>query len=321
MMDVFFYEAFEEECDALKRYLGDAVEAKFTWKTIQEHDSSKPPAPLISVRTQSTIPLGWVAQLSGIITRSTGYDHLTAYLQRVGTPLPCGNLPQYCSRSVAEQAMLMWMALLRKLPQQIFQFKNFNRDGITGTECLNKNLLIIGVGNIGKEVADIGQALGMNVRGVDIDQKQDTIEYISLEEGLVTADIMVCAMNLTGENKGLLNYHCLKQSMSDLVFINISRGECSPMNDLLRLLKENRLGAVGLDVFNHEKELGDALRGHRESSDREVRATQELAKLPNVILTPHNAFNTKESVERKASQTAEQIAEFGKSGNFIWKVP
>ena len=67
--------------------------------------------------------------------------------------------------------MLMWMALLRKLPQQIQNFATFYRDGITGSECQGKTLLVVGVGNIGSEVARIGQGLGMNVLGVDIRSK------------------------------------------------------------------------------------------------------------------------------------------------------
>jgi phosphoglycerate dehydrogenase-like enzyme len=64
--------------------------------------------------------------------------------------------------------MLLMMALLRKLPRQIEQFSHFERNGLTGAECLNKNLLVVGVGRIGSEIVRIGQGLGMNVTGVDI---------------------------------------------------------------------------------------------------------------------------------------------------------
>jgi hypothetical protein len=80
-LDVFFYEAFQEEVEALKRYLPTNIEAEFTWKTIQEQGDREPPASVISIRTQSVIPTSWAAKLSGILTRSTGYDHIKAYLQ------------------------------------------------------------------------------------------------------------------------------------------------------------------------------------------------------------------------------------------------
>src|SRR5437016_5494652 len=106
-MDVYFYEAFEEEVAALRRYLPSHVHADFTWKTIQESGDTEPSAPLISIRTQSVIPAAWAGKVRGIISRTTGYDHL------VGQRIPCGYLPHYCTRAVAEQAIMLVMALLR----------------------------------------------------------------------------------------------------------------------------------------------------------------------------------------------------------------
>ncbi len=111
-MDVFFYEAFAEEAEYLQQYLPSGIAAEFTWKTVQEYGTAEPPAGLISIRTQSVIPLSWAAKLAGILSRSTGYDHLEKYQEQGNYNLPCGYLPAYCSRAVAEQAMLMWMALL-----------------------------------------------------------------------------------------------------------------------------------------------------------------------------------------------------------------
>ena len=83
-MDVFFYEAFEEEEKAIKRYLPADIQAGFSCKTIQEYGSAVPAAQIISIRTQSVIPIEWAQKLSGILSRSTGYDHLTAYLKECG---------------------------------------------------------------------------------------------------------------------------------------------------------------------------------------------------------------------------------------------
>src|SRR6266850_2158001 len=157
-MDVHFYEAFEEETAALRRHLPASVRADFTWKTIQEASDVEPPAPLFSIRTQSIIPVEWVGKVKGIVSRTTGYDHL------VGQRIPCGYLPHYCSRAVAEQAILLVMVMLRKLPQQVAQFPKFHRDGLTGQECAGKRLLVVGVGNIGAEVVKIAQALGMETK-------------------------------------------------------------------------------------------------------------------------------------------------------------
>ena len=103
-MNVYFFEAFEEERAALVKYGAESLDAGFTWKTIQEAGMTEPPAPIISVRTQSAIPVEWAPKLKGILTRSTGYDHLSRYRLASGhAELPCGYLPLYCNRTVAEQ--------------------------------------------------------------------------------------------------------------------------------------------------------------------------------------------------------------------------
>jgi D-lactate dehydrogenase len=317
MLDVFFYEAFEEEAQALKRHLPPDIKAGFTWKTIQEEAHHNPAAQLISIRTQSIIPIS--TQIAGLLTRSTGYDHIHEYLHKCQKNLPCGYLPLYCNRAVAEQTMLLWMSLLRKLPQQIRQFIDFNRDGITGRECQHKTLLVVGVGNIGYEVVQIGKGLGMTVLGVDIDEKHSSVAYVSIEKGLAQADIVVCAMNLTPDNVGYFNYQLLKRGKPGLIFVNITRGELSPTLDLLHLIDEKFLGGVALDVYDNEKELAILLR-RGDIHDKKLE-TLELAKRPNVILTPHNAFNAVEAVERKSVHSVQQITHFLEKGQFLWPVP
>ncbi len=324
--DIFFFEAFEEETEALKRYLDPHIEAGFTWKTIQEYGASAsstqaPPAPLISIRTQSALPLTWATQLAGILTRSTGYDHLERYRQRTQTDVRCGYLPLYCHRAVAEQAMLLWMALLRKLPLQMRSFATFNRDGLTGWECEHKTLLVVGVGHIGHEVMDIGRGLGMQVLGVDIVHTYDDVTYVMPEEGLSEADIIVCAMNLTEDNEGYFDYDTLHQAKQGALFVNVARGELSPLGDLRRLLEEGHLAGVGLDVYPDEGQIAVAMRGGTLGDATPAQALLALAERPDVVLTPHNAFNTQESVDRKADHSAQQVRHFMAHGAFLWPMP
>ncbi|MFA6584496.1 MAG: NAD(P)-dependent oxidoreductase [Elusimicrobiaceae bacterium] len=318
--DVIFYEAFEEEQAALKKYLPAGINAVYTRLAAGEGAcEDQPPARVISIRTQSVIPARW--KLDAVLSRTTGYDVVERYLSETGQRIPCGYLPKYCARAVAEQAMLLWMALLRRLPRQIEQFKTFNRDGITGRECSGKSLLVCGVGNIGSEIHAIGKGLAMRVRGVDIAEKFGDVEYVSLEEGISGADIIAVSMNLTSENKGLFSQKLLKRAKRGAIFVNVARGELSPCAELLPLLKEGVLGAAGLDVYNNEPELGAALRSGRRPQSEEASAAFEMAAMENVIFTPHNAFNTIESVERKAEQSARQLEEFFRTGGFIWPVP
>lgn len=319
--DVFFYEAFAEEQEALKVYLPGHIRAGFTRQTIQEYGKSLPAAGLISVRTQSLIPPAWASKLGAILSRSTGYDHLLAYRQKTSQSLPCGYLPLYCHRAVAEQALLMWLALQRKLAMQTRQFARFQRDGLTGAETRGRVLLVVGVGNIGYEIVKIGRGLDMKVYGVDLEHKHADVCYGSFESLSGQADIVVSAMNLTTTNKAYFNEKRLRMLKPGAIFINISRGELSPPPDLLRLLEENHLGGAGLDVYDNETQLSVALRETRVPDTPELQAVLRLAKRDNVILTPHNAFNTEEAVTRKSEQSIQQVTAWLEHGSFIWPVP
>lgn len=321
MFDVYFYEVFEEEADALRRLLPPSITYDMTSATIQETDHRFPPARLISIRTQSIIPPQWASALDGILSRSTGYDHLLQYQRQVESPPACGYLEEYATRAVAEQAILLMMALWRKLPQQMKQFAAFERDGLTGVECAGKKLLVVGVGRIGSEIARIGLALGMEVKGVDIVQKHNFLPYVEPEEGIRWADAVICAMNLTEENRGYFSYHFLKKARAGLIFVNIARGEHAPLNDLLKLIEEGHLGGVGLDVFEDEPVVASSLRGGAGNVQESLRALRALMNFPNVILTPHNAFNTLEAVERKARFSVQQILYFLEHKKFLWQLP
>lgn len=321
MSDVFFYEAFQEEADELRALLPAGISAEYTAATIQEAGHSAPPAKLISIRTQSQIPLDWASHLEAILTRSTGYDHLRAYAAAARAEIGLGYLPLYCHRAVAEQAMLLWMALLRRLPVQVRQFRTFHRDGITGRECLAKTLVVVGVGNIGHEVCRIGAALGMRVLGVDIDPLHSDVQYIDIAAAMPQADVLVCAMDLNRGNLGYFDRARWQKVKPGAVFVNVSRGELSPTTELLSALESRRLSGVALDVFDHESVLATSLRSGTPTNDLEVAATLALAAREDCILTPHNAFNTIEAVHRKSEHSVEQIVAWRNERAFLWPVP
>jgi D-lactate dehydrogenase len=343
MPDVYFYEAFAEETELLRQFMPARVAAEYTSATIQEAGHAAPPARLISTRTQSIIPRAWAASLDGILSRSTGFDHLAAYAASVDQPLGYGYLPLYCHRAVAEQAMLLWMALLRKLPRQLAQFHEFHRDGLTGHECQGRTLVVVGVGNIGHEICVLGRALGMKVIGVDRDPRHADVEYLAVGDALALADVVVCAMDLNPTSRGYFDDAKWRLAKPGALFVNISRGEISPSTALLTALDAGRLGGIAIDVYDHEAELAMALRGstgaavcldarpsaaevaERRSAilasdafDAEVLAALELARRDNVLCTPHNAFNSYEGVVRKSQHSVEQVVAFLNNGQFVW---
>lgn len=319
--DAFFYEAFAEEANEIERCRPSHLRFGYFPLTIQEAGHALPPSAIISIRTQSRIPERWCSSLTAILTRSTGYDHLVAWRNQTGTTIPCGYLPLYCARAVAEQAALLWLALLRRLPEQLAHFQNFNRDGLTGREAANRCLLVVGVGNIGYEVVRIGQGMQMNVLGVDIVQRHRDVRYVTIDAGLEAADIVVCAMSLNPTSYRYFDYTRLRQMRRGAIFVNIARGEMSPTADLLRLIQEEHLGGVGLDVFENEDELAVTLRQNKAFESPNIRALIELRQHPRVIVTPHNAFNTEEAVHRKAEQSVEQISHFMERATFKWPIP
>ena len=321
MKKVAFYEVFDEEEQELRKILPEYICAEFTSKTIQEKDEKTPPAEIISIRTQSIVPDDWAQQLKGILTRSQGYDHLTAYSQKTNGKVACGHLGNYCSRAVAEQAILMMMALLRKLNTQLENFSSFCRDGLTGLECKGRKVLVVGVGKIGSEIVDIAQGIKMEVKGVDIEPKLKGIEYVSLSEGIAWADVLFCALPLTEQTKGLLNYQALQGADSGLIFINIARGEISPIEDLQTLLQEGTIAGIGLDVYPQEGVLADALRAKSSERPSDNSVILKFSKNEGVLCTPHNAFNTREALKQKASLTVASIVACLEGKTFPFPVP
>lgn len=319
-MDIFFYEAFEEEANTLRSLLGNEFTYGFAPETIQEAGHMAPPARLISIRTQSIVPPEWADKIDGLLSRSTGYDHLLSYASSSGTRIPLGYLEEYATRAVAEHAIMLTMALMRKLPQQMRQFPSFNRDGLTGVECEGRNLLVVGVGRIGREIVSLAQGVGFVVKGVDIVPDKPDVAYISKEEGIRWADVVICAMNLTEENRGYFNYDLLRHAKKGNTFVNIARGELSPLGDLERLLSDERISGLGLDVFEDEGSLGAALRNPGSTITPQAAGVNRILSYPNVVLTPHNAFNSREALQRKSELTVQQIRHFFKHRDFLWKV-
>jgi len=323
--DVVFYETFAEEELALRQCLPPNKKYYFTWKTIQESRHVHPLAPIVSIRTQSLIPLAWKDHIDALLTRSTGYDHIAAYFAAANVEIPAAHLPDYAGRAVAEQAMLLWVALIRKLYEQQKAVQTFSRDELTGRELLHKTVTIVGVGSIGSQVADIAKGLKMKVLGVDIAPNSSSdIEYVPLHEGISRADILVCALPLTDITHSMLNYELLQNLPAGALFVNIARGEIAPPEDLLHLLRKGILAGIGIDVYDCEKELADVLRNDvplESITDLQKRnsvsATIELMEHHQVIATPHNAFNTEESLERKCRHTAQNIEHFFTKGEFL----
>ena len=319
--DLYCYEAFAEEAERLRHYADvSGVRIGLTPLTLQEAGHTTPPAPVISIRTQSILPPSWAPALAGILSRSTGHDHLLAYRAALPPSAPCpalGYLPRYCVRAVAEQALLLTLSLLRRLPRQLAQFPRFQRDNLTGLELSGKTAAIFGVGNIGHEIHAIFTALGAKTIGVDPVRRHPDVAYAAPADALAQADIILCAMNLTPANRGYFTPALLQSTTRRPILVNIARGEFTPALALEAALADGHLSGAALDVYNEESTLAPSLRtGDPSTLTDDNRALLRLADRPDVILTPHNAFNTREAVERKSSQTIEAFLHFARTRAF-----
>lgn len=323
--EIYCYEAFAEEADRLRHYAEVAgVRIGLTPLTLQETGHAAPPAPVISIRTQSILPPAWAPSLTGILSRSTGHDHLLAYRAALPPGAPCpalGYLPRYCVRAVAEQALLLSLSLLRRLHRQLHQFDRFQRDNLTGLELSGKTAAIFGVGNIGHEIHSIFSALGVKTLGVDPVRRHPDVAYVPPADALAQADILLCAMNLTPANRGYFTPALLQTTTRRPILVNIARGEFTPALALEAALDSGHLSGAALDVYNEESTLAPSLRsGDTSTLTDDNRALLRLRPRPDVILTPHNAFNTREAVERKSSQSLETYLRFRQTGAFLWPV-
>src|SRR3989338_2075182 len=119
----------------------------------------------------------------------------------------------------------------------------------------------------------------------------------------------------------MMGYEILRQAKKGCVLVNVARGEITPLPDLEKLMKEKILGGLGMDVFPDEAKIAEALRGKKKVANDSSDSLRRLKRTDNVIFTPHNAFNTQDSVERKAKETIAGLQTFLKGGSFPCPVP
>jgi D-lactate dehydrogenase len=155
---------------------------------------------------------------------------------------------------------------------------------------------------------------------VDNVHRNSELHYSGKEEGIAWADVIICAMNLTDENRGYFSSTLLRQARQGFLFINIARGEHAPLSNLLQLIQENHIGALGLDVFEDEPSVAVAFRSGSKNSSVEAQTLAALLQYPNVLFTPHNAFNTIEAVRRKSQFSVNEVLYFLKNKKFHCRV-
>lgn len=292
----------------------------------EDHLPSAPAseAEIVSVFVDSKITdkvLAAFPNLKHLVTRSTGFDHLDlAACQANGVTV--STVPGYGEITVAEYAFALLLSLSRKVYEgfdRIRETGNFSPDGLKGFDLFGKTFGIIGTGRIGKHAAGIARGFGMKVVAYDVHPneeaaKQIGFSYVPLDELLKTADVVSVHVPYTPENHHFINTEKLALMKPNAVLINTARGALVDTPALVEALKNKKLAGAALDVLEEEGVLKDEfgyLSGENKDADpKAVIAGHILFDLPNVIVTPHNAFNTQEALERILDTTAENIKSF-----------
>ena len=249
-----------------------------------------------------------------ITTRSTGLDHVdTAYATSKGITVT--NVPGYGKRSVAEFALALLLTLSRKIFDAYHQIR-FNGDysfkHLRGFDLGGKTLGIVGTGQIGRHLAQIARGLEMTVLAYDV-QPDPTIAtalgftYVDFDTLLSGADIISLHVPLTDATRHLLNRDTLAKTKSGVYIINTARGELIDTTALIEALNSGQVAGAGLDVLEGESELKDEVElisGGQQMADVQVMLENHiLTDMPQVVVTPHIAFYSKEA-EREIVQTS-----------------
>jgi D-lactate dehydrogenase len=264
--------------------------------------------------------LAKLPKLKMVATRSTGFDHIDmAECARRGITV-C-NVPFYGENTVAEHTFALILALSRKVHEAFVRVRagNFSLEGLRGFDLKDKTIGVVGAGRIGLHVIRIARGFGMKVLAFDV--KRDNFwaevlgfEYAELDDLLGRSDIITLHAPYNRHTHHLINRDNIHKFKRGAILINTARGGLVNTDALLKGLDDGILAGAGLDVLEGEEAIYEesALLGDATNPEKLRTAIQNhvILKKPNVVFTPHNAFNSQEALERILDTTAENIAAF-----------
>ena len=246
-----------------------------------------------------------------IAVRAAGYDNVD--IQKANElGIKVANVPEYSPHAIAEYTVAMILALNRKLmlaDKQVHQ-NNFTIENLVGFNLSNKRVGIIGTGKIGSVVAKILHGFGCNIIAYDIEPNHDIkirygITYTDLETLCSTADIITIHTPLNEQTKYLINNNLIKTMKKGVMLINTARGAVVNTTDIIENLKNDNIGYYGMDVYEKEKGVFFYDYSNKQLQDEQL---QQLMAMPNVLITPHQAFATKEALQNIAATTIHNLS-------------
>jgi D-lactate dehydrogenase len=254
-----------------------------------------------------------------IALRCAGYNGVDiATASELG--LSVTRVPAYSPYAVAEHAVALLLALNRKIPRASNRVHdlNFSLSGLVGFDLHGKTAGIVGTGKIGRVAAQILRGFGMKVLAFDLFPSDEWAK----EHGVIYTDARTLAREcevislhtpLTPETYHIIRRETLELMKPGTILINVSRGALIDTKALIAALKSGRLGGVGLDVYEEEEGVFEDLSG-------QILQDEELARLltfPNVLITAHQAFLTREALAEIARVTVANLVAFATVQRFL----
>ncbi|MFN7990875.1 MAG: NAD(P)-dependent oxidoreductase [Candidatus Micrarchaeia archaeon] len=270
--------------------------------------------------------LSKLRKLRMIATMSTGTDHIDMKAcARRGIAI--SSVPAYGEHTVAEHTFALMLAISRKLLPSVQRAKtgDFSLDGLAGFDLEGKTLGIIGTGRIGSHVVRLAHAFFMKPIAFARHPNPELVRLYGLEyvksvgEILRRSDIVTLHAPLSKETYHLINRKNIRKMKKGAIIINTARGGLVETEALLDGIKSGIIAYAGLDVLEEEgfiREERELLSSSfRKRSDlRTVLGSHMLFKLDNVVITPHNAFNSAEALMKIVDVTASSVNGFFKKG-------
>ncbi len=259
-----------------------------------------------------------------IALRAAGFNnvHLPTAKKRNLTIM---RVPAYSPYAVAEHTVAMILALNRKIYRAHDRVRegNFALDGLLGFDLHGSTVGVIGTGKIGTIVAAILKGFGCRILAYDIMQNPECValgvEYVELAELFAQSDIVTLHSPLTPQTYHLINESALGQMKTGVMLINTSRGALVDTQATIEALKDGKVGYLGIDVYEEEEEIFFEDLSNRVITD-DVFA--RLLTFPNVLVTGHQGFFTRNALQNIADTTLQNITDFeqGKQSQNIVKL-
>ncbi len=247
-----------------------------------------------------------------IALRCAGYNNVD--LKAAGKHgITVSRVPGYSPYAVAEHTIGLMLSLNRKLHRAYNRVRegNFALDGLLGFDVHGKTVGIVGTGKIGTAVAHILTGFGCRTLAFDPIPNETCrssgVRYVKFEELLAQSDILTLHCPLTPDNKHMIDASALSKMRDGVMLINTSRGALIDTLAVIEALKSGKIGYLGLDVYEEEEQIFFEDRSGLIISDD---VFSRLLTFPNVIVTGHQAFFTREALENIAATTIDNITRF-----------